>query len=60
MNIEKCKTCKHYDDFFIACKLYIQETYLGEGDFTWQYYGITSIEPEECEYENKELLDERN
>jgi len=51
MNIDKCKNCKHYDNFFYACTLYQKEIYLGEGDFDYSYYSIKEIEPSECEYE---------
>jgi hypothetical protein len=51
MNINRCKTCKHYENFFGSCKLYVKDVYLGEGDWDVQPVGIKSVSESECEYE---------
>ena len=61
MNIDKCRLCKNYSEFFGACMLYVEDVYLGEGDFDTRYCKIENIELEECEFElkykgNKQLL----
>lgn len=53
MNIEKCRTCKHYNSFFGSCDLYYKEVYLGEGDFDVQPVRVKNISSEECEYESE-------
>ena len=53
MNIEKCRTCKHFEPFFYSCNLYEREVYMGEGDFDLQPVGINEIEEDECKYEKK-------
>ena len=51
MNINKCKTCKYYENFFVSCKLYVKDVYLGEGDGDVQPVNIKSVSESECEYE---------
>lgn len=51
MNIEKCRTCIHYDNFFNTCGLYMEETYIGEGEFDYSYWDIRDVSEDECEYE---------
>ena len=51
MNINKCRTCKHYDSFFMACSLYIEEVYLGKGDIDIYPVSVKNISKSECEYE---------
>jgi hypothetical protein len=51
MNINRCKTCKHYENFFGSCKLYVKDVYIGEGDWDVQPVGIKSVSESECEYE---------
>lgn len=50
MNIQKCKTCKHYESFFGSCNLYYKEVYLGEGDFDIRPVSVENIDESECEY----------
>lgn len=52
--IEKCRTCKHYDSFFDSCNLYVKDVYLGEGDWDEQFIRIKEVEESECEYEEVE------
>lgn len=33
MDINKCKSCKHYVPFIDGCDLSFEEVYLGDGDF---------------------------
>lgn len=54
MNINKCRTCKHYDSFFMACSLYTEDVYLGEGDIDVYPVGVQNITKSECEYEVKD------
>lgn len=54
MDINKCKTCKYYEPFFLSCNLYIREVYLDEGDFDVQPVGVKEIGPDECKYEKKD------
>lgn len=51
MNIDKCKTCKHYESFFGSCNLYYRDVYLGEGDWDVQPVFIERVDEQECEYE---------
>ena len=53
MNINKCRTCKHYDSFFGSCNLYVKEVYLGEGEWDVRPVRITNVEETECEYRHK-------
>lgn len=51
MHIERCKLCKHFDSFFVACNLYTKETYLDGGDYEEYFVPIREIIDEDCEYE---------
>lgn len=51
MNINRCKTCKFFDNFFNACKLYTEEVYLGEGDIDEYPVFINEVIDEDCFYE---------
>ena len=51
MERTKCKTCKHYENFFNSCNLYYKEVYLGEGEFDIQSVSIKNINKSECKYE---------
>lgn len=59
MNIDKCISCKHYEPFFNSCNLYYEEVYLGEGDFNVMPVSIRSVNKSECEYEQKEVNNDR-
>ena len=51
MKIDKCKNCKHYNQFFNSCDLYYEDVYLGEGDFDVHPVSIKSVSKSECQYE---------
>lgn len=51
MDIERCRSCKHFDNFFAACNLYVKDIYLGDGDFDEQPVNVCEITKAECEYE---------
>lgn len=53
MNINKCKSCEHYEPFFSSCKLYYEEVYVGEGDFDTFLISIKEVSKTECNYEKK-------
>ena len=59
MERDKCITCKHYDSFFDSCTLYYEEVYIGEGDFDVMPVSIRNINKSECEYEQKEVNNDR-
>lgn len=59
MNINKCISCKHYEPFFSSCGLYDEEAYIGEGDFEIRPVSIRSVSWLECEYEQKEVNNDR-
>ena len=59
MERDKCITCKHYDSFFGACDLYYEEVYMGEGDFDVMPVSIRNVNKSECEYEQKEVSNDR-
>lgn len=59
MKKDKCITCKHYDSFFGSCDLCQEEVYLGEGDFNVIPVSIRNIDKSECEYEQKEVSNDR-
>ena len=54
MNINKCKDCKHYDNFFGSCLLFYKNVYLGEGEYDEQFVRIKEVDESECEYEVRE------
>lgn len=54
MNINKCKSCAFYEPFFNSCNLYLEEIYLGEGDFDIQPANIKNVSKKECDYIAKE------
>lgn len=51
MDIEKCRTCKHFDSFFHSCNLFYIESYLDEGDFDILTVDIKNVHETECKYE---------
>ena len=51
VKIDKCKNCKHYNQFFNSCGLYYEDVYLGEGDFNVRPVSIKRISKSECEHE---------
>ena len=53
MNINRCKSCTFYDKFFNSCLLYLDEVYLGEGDFNIVPVNIKNVSESECEYTKK-------
>lgn len=53
MNINKCKSCEHFETFFCGCKLYEEEVYMGEGDFDIVPISIKEVSKTECNYEKK-------
>ena len=53
MDINKCKSCKHYEPFFSSCKLYSEEVYMGEGEFEERSVSIRAINVKECKYIKK-------
>ena len=55
MNIEKCRTCNHFEPFFYSCNLYKREVYLGEGDFDLQHVSIKEVDEIECKYEKQQV-----
>lgn len=59
MKRDKCISCKHYEPFFNSCNLYQEEVYLGEGDFDVMPVSIKDVSWLECEYEQKEVNNER-
>lgn len=59
MNIDKCINCKYYEPFFSSCNLYQEEVYLGEGDFDVMPVSIKNVSKSECEYEPKEVSNDR-
>ena len=59
MKRDKCITCKHYNSFFGSCDLYYEERYIGECDFDILPVNIRNIEEVECEYEQKEVNNDR-
>ena len=59
MNRNKCTSCKHYEPFFSSCNLYQEEVYLGEGDFDVMPVSIKDVSKSECEYEAKEVNNDR-
>ena len=52
MNIDKCRTCKHFKNFFGSCNLYVKDVYLGEGEWDIQHVRIKYVDENECEYES--------
>lgn len=59
MNIEKCISCKYYEPFLNGCYLYQKKIYLGDGDFDVTLVSIKSVTKEECEYEQKDVNNDR-
>ena len=59
MKRDKCISCKHYEPFFSSCNLYQEEVYLGEGDFDVMPVSIKDVSKSECEYEQKEVCNDR-
>lgn len=53
MNINKCKSCEHYEPFFSGCKLYDEQVYMGEGVFDVFPLSIREVSKSECNYEKK-------
>lgn len=53
MNINKCKSCEHYNPFFNSCLLYFDEVYLGEGVYDVMPVNIKNVSKSECEYVKK-------
>ena len=53
MNINKSKSCAFYDTFSDSCLLYLDEVYLGEGDFDIVPVNIKNVSKLECEYTKK-------
>lgn len=53
MNINKCKSCEHFEPFFCGCKLYDEEVYMGEGDFDVFPISIKEVSKTECNYGKK-------
>lgn len=51
--IERCRTCKHFEHFFNSCNLYAREVYLGEGEWDIQPVRIKDVEEDECKYNKK-------
>lgn len=54
MKRDRCISCKYYEPFFNSCKLYLEEVYLGEGDFDIQPVNIKNVSKKECNYMAKE------
>lgn len=59
MDIDKCRTCKHYNSFFGSCSLYVKDVYLGEGEWDVRPVRIKNVEETECEYRYKEQTNEQ-
>lgn len=53
MNIEKCRTCKHFESFFNSCSIYIKEVYVDEGESDYQPVRIKDVSKSECKYRYK-------
>lgn len=53
MNIEKCRTCKHFESFFNSCGVYIKEVYVDEGESDYQPVRIKDVSKSECKYRYK-------
>ena len=53
MNINKCRSCKHYEPFFSGCKLYEEEVYMGEGGFDVFPISIKEVSKSKCKYKQK-------
>ena len=53
MNIEKCRTCKHFEGFFNGCGIYIKEVYIDEGEVDYQPVRIKDVSKSECKYRYK-------
>lgn len=53
--IEKCRTCKHFEPFFYSCNLYEREVYMDEGDFNLQHVSIKEVDETECEYVKQQV-----